>query len=133
MLPRKVSRWLHSVDACCRDGTLVASHDGARLLVRIVLIQQDRTVGLLLELIPRVSPAFGRGHGALTARENDVLRWIAAGKSNAEMARILGLSTSTVGKHLEHIFCKVGVENRTSAASYYAEPVAHANGQVRAR
>jgi DNA-binding CsgD family transcriptional regulator len=47
------------------------------------------------------------------------LHWVAAGKSNAEMAEILGISSSTVGKHLERIYQKLGVENRTAAASFY--------------
>ena len=51
----------------------------------------------------------------LTPREAEVLLWIAQGKTNDEAAMILGLSAHTVRKHLEHIFQKLGVENRTGA------------------
>ena len=54
----------------------------------------------------------------LTPREREVLNWIAYGKSNAEIGRILGISSATVSKHLERIYPKLGVENRTAAASF---------------
>jgi len=57
----------------------------------------------------------------LTLREREVLCWLARGKSNAEIAMILGISAATVGKHLEHIYPKLGVENRTAAASFFPE------------
>jgi DNA-binding response OmpR family regulator/DNA-binding CsgD family transcriptional regulator len=53
----------------------------------------------------------------LTDREADVLLWIAAGKSNRDIAEILGLSHRTVNKYLDQIYLKIGVENRTSAAA----------------
>ncbi|HYG89445.1 MAG TPA: response regulator transcription factor [Azospirillum sp.] len=53
----------------------------------------------------------------LTAREAEVLSWIAGGKSNRDIAEILGLSPRTVDKHLEQIYAKLGVENRASAAA----------------
>jgi DNA-binding CsgD family transcriptional regulator len=53
----------------------------------------------------------------LTAREAQVLLWIMRGKSNRDIGEILGLSPRTVNKHLEQIFAKLGVENRTSAAA----------------
>ena len=53
----------------------------------------------------------------LTLRESDVLLWIANGKANREIAQILDMSPRTVNKHLEQIFRKLGVENRTSAAA----------------
>lgn len=54
---------------------------------------------------------------ALTAREAEVLLWIARGKTNREIAIILSMSPRTVNKHLEQVFRKLGVENRTSAAA----------------
>jgi len=57
-----------------------------------------------------------RQHFPLTARESDVLLWIAKGKSNRDIGEILGLSARTVNKHLEQIYVKLGVENRASAA-----------------
>jgi DNA-binding response OmpR family regulator len=53
----------------------------------------------------------------LTQREAEVLLWIARGKANRDVAEILDLSPRTVNKHLEQIFSKLGVENRTSAAA----------------
>ncbi|WP_165855032.1 response regulator transcription factor [Marinobacter sp. JSM 1782161] len=53
----------------------------------------------------------------LTAREADVLLWIANGKTNREIGQILEMSPRTVNKHLEQVFRKQGVENRTSAAA----------------
>lgn len=52
----------------------------------------------------------------LTEREAEVLMWIVHGKTNKEIALILDLSPRTINKHLEQIFRKLGVENRTSAA-----------------
>jgi len=52
----------------------------------------------------------------LTRREAEVLGWIARGKSNHDISVILGASPRTVCKHVEHIFCKLNVENRTAAA-----------------
>jgi len=53
----------------------------------------------------------------VTDRESQVLYWIAMGKTNREIAEILDLSPRTVNKHLETIFPKLGVENRTAAAA----------------
>jgi DNA-binding CsgD family transcriptional regulator len=53
----------------------------------------------------------------LTARQTEILLWIAQGKTNPEIAMILGLSTGTVHKHTEHIFARLGVERRTAAAA----------------
>ena len=53
----------------------------------------------------------------LTPRESEVLVWISRGKTNQEIAIILDFSPRTVNKHLEQIFRKLGVENRTTAAA----------------
>lgn len=52
----------------------------------------------------------------LTYREEDVLYWVSQGKTNGEVARILDIAPGTVKIHLERIYQKLGVENRTSAA-----------------
>jgi DNA-binding CsgD family transcriptional regulator len=54
----------------------------------------------------------------LTAREREVLAWVARGKTNAEIARRLWLAPSTVGKHLENIYTKLGVSTRTAAVAH---------------
>ena len=51
----------------------------------------------------------------LTPREAEVLHWIGQGKSNPEIALILDMGLATVKTHLNHIFEKLGVENRSSA------------------
>lgn len=53
----------------------------------------------------------------LTSRESEVLAWLSKGKTNRDIAQILGLSPRTVDKHLEQIYAKLGVENRTAAAA----------------
>ncbi len=50
----------------------------------------------------------------LTQREAEVLAWIARGKGNYEIGVFLGARTRTVCKHVEHIFSKLHVENRTA-------------------
>ena len=52
----------------------------------------------------------------LSAREAEILLWVAQGKSNFETGVILNISGATVKKHLEHIYEKLGVEGRNSAA-----------------
>lgn len=54
---------------------------------------------------------------ALTPRETEVLSWLAKGKTNRDIADILGMSPRTVNKHLEHVFEKLGVETRSAAAA----------------
>ncbi|MEJ7929440.1 helix-turn-helix transcriptional regulator [Ramlibacter sp. AN1015] len=51
----------------------------------------------------------------LTPREVDVMRWLACGKTDADIATMLAISPRTVHKHLEHIYEKLGVETRTAA------------------
>jgi DNA-binding NarL/FixJ family response regulator len=53
----------------------------------------------------------------LTARETEVLSWIAQGKTNYEIGVVLSACTGTICKHVEHILCKLDVKNRTSAAA----------------
>jgi DNA-binding NarL/FixJ family response regulator len=53
---------------------------------------------------------------SLTPREAEVLLWVAQGKANGDIAAILNTTESTVKKHLEHIFEKLGVENRGAAS-----------------
>lgn len=57
----------------------------------------------------------------LTHREIEVLSWLATGKTNRDIADILGMSPRTVNKHLEHIYVKLGVETRTAAAAVARE------------
>jgi DNA-binding CsgD family transcriptional regulator len=56
----------------------------------------------------------------LTPREVQIAGWIARGRSNPEIASILGMRPRTVEKHVEKILAKLGVENRTAAAMVIA-------------
>ena len=63
------------------------------------------------------TPAEFSSQLGLTTREGEVLSWLSKGKTNRDIAQILGLSPRTVDKHLEQIYAKLGVENRTAAAA----------------
>jgi HD-GYP domain-containing protein (c-di-GMP phosphodiesterase class II) len=56
------------------------------------------------------------GPSSLTPREREVLAFLAVGETNKAIARRLGISTKTVGNHVEHIYAKLGVGNRAGAA-----------------
>jgi len=53
----------------------------------------------------------------ITKRESEVLYWVTYGKTNWEVSQILSMSPRTANKHLEQIYKKLGVDNRTSAAA----------------
>ena len=83
----------------------VGPTDRGELLLRISAVaSSDRTEAL-------------RARFLLTRREAEVASWIAQGKSNRDVAAILSLSPRTIDKHLEVIFSKMGVENRTALAA----------------
>jgi DNA-binding CsgD family transcriptional regulator len=75
-----------------------------------------------LALEPTPSP-----HANLTSREIDVLRLIAAGHTNKEIAAQLFISPGTVATHVVNILSKLGVESRTAAAAWaiHADIVEH--------
>lgn len=73
-------------------------------LIRVVDDQEDSTQSII------------KSHLDLTEREADVLSWLVNGKTNKEIAQILEISSRTVNKHLDNVYIKLGVENRTAAA-----------------
>ena len=75
-------------------------------------------VGRLRELTPEEVPGepAEEDRPALSPREVEVLRLIAAGRDNPDIARELMISQSTVKRHVEAILAKLGVENRVQAA-----------------
>ncbi len=90
--------------------------EGAPLVVRR-FAERDRNDLQMLILEERGAPP---GPAALmplglTAREAEVLYWIAQGKSNPDIATIIGANVRTVHKHVEHIFQKLGLETRNAA------------------
>ena len=100
-LPKRIADW----HASARE-TLVITSDGSTLVV------EATGVGSALLLSERSS-----SEGMLTARERDVMRCVEDGLSNAEIARELWIQPTTVRKHLENIFGKLGVRSRTAALS----------------
>ena len=111
-LPRTLAPAL-SPGATVRAGTST----GVRLSVRTL---GTATLGetMLLLAQERGGSQPGRlAEAALTPRETEVLSWLAKGKTNRDIADILGMSPRTVNKHLEHIFEKLGVETRAAAAA----------------
>jgi DNA-binding CsgD family transcriptional regulator len=57
----------------------------------------------------------------LTKREREVVEWIAAGKRNREIAEILGCSSRTIQKHVQHILEKLHLETRTAVCVWWYE------------
>jgi DNA-binding CsgD family transcriptional regulator len=57
----------------------------------------------------------------LTTRECEVLRLVATGRTNREIASVLVISEHTVGRHLQNIFTKLGVSSRAAATAYAYE------------
>jgi DNA-binding NarL/FixJ family response regulator len=85
-------------------------------LVRAIRAVGDGHVLLAAETIG--SLLRGSRAEALTPRENEVLAQIAEGRSNREIARLLGLSEKTVKAHVSSVLAKLGVQDRTQAAVY---------------
>jgi DNA-binding NarL/FixJ family response regulator len=83
-------------------------------VLRAVLVQESREETRLRERLQ------------VTPREAEVLLWLARGKTNRDIAEILGLSPRTVKKHLERAYAKLGVENRASAVGLTMRALAQA-------
>src|SRR2546423_5002612 len=95
-----------------RDGLLVSF-----VLNRTRRDFTDRERALLDLVRPDLQRLYRRTRmlGSLTPREAQVLNWLAHGKSDAQIAVILCISTRTVQKHLQNLYAKLGVENRIAA------------------
>ena len=115
-LPTALTRWLCDKTSKVPSTTFIVKQSGRRLSVRL-LCREANSVCLLLEQNPGLPPNDGRRR-ALTERQTEVLSWVARGKTNAEIGQIMSLKTGTIGKYLERMFPKLGVENRTAAASF---------------
>ena len=99
-----------------RDASPVLIFTNSHGQLRITVVRHPHTGRRILSL--EVAAATRRllpGSGAISAREQEVLEWVEQGKSNGEIALILGISEHTVRHHLERIFAKLGVENRRAA------------------
>ena len=79
-------------------------------------------VDAVLAAAGQAGPRTRASHPAgLTEREIDVLRLIARGRANKQVAAVLGISAKTVGRHVEHIYAKAGVTTRAGAALFAME------------
>jgi DNA-binding CsgD family transcriptional regulator len=94
---------------------LIVDKNGRQLFVQLIPDYfRDEHLLLLSEKCSASSWSQLSEYG-LTPRELEVLAWVTKGKTNPDIAQILGMSARTVQKHLEHIYQKLGVETRTTA------------------
>lgn len=101
-----------------------SSDDAARELRREAAGRRfgATVVDAVLEAAGHAADARPRRHPAgLTGREVEVLRLIARGRSNRQVAAELVISPKTVGAHIEHIYAKAGVSTRAGAALFAME------------
>lgn len=105
-LPSAISEWLQQGDLPIFE---IRGPNG-KLIVRRAGTA-DRRLLLLSEEADRKIPK----HIGLTLREQEVLQWLALGKTNPEIARIFGVASGTVKMHVQRILEKLDVENRTAA------------------
>src|ERR1043165_1505264 len=78
--------------------------------------EKERAAMAKVELKPNFESARPLESLGLTPREAEVMLWVAQGKSNGEIATILGCAENTVKVHLARVFEKLGIENRNSAS-----------------
>ncbi len=119
-MARAAAAWLSSVGLPGSAAALGrrASPDGRQLVARrLGEVGLGETMWLLSLQAPGEAGPSRLATAALTPRETEVLSWVAKGKTNRDVADILGMSPRTVNKHLEHVFEKLGVETRAAAAA----------------
>jgi DNA-binding CsgD family transcriptional regulator len=118
-LPETMLQWLEQAQAGGAGSKAQASFpDNAQLRLQYMgkLGPNEFLLRLAKDSGSDMPASFGSDLG-LTSREGEVLSWLSKGKTNRDIAQILGLSPRTVDKHLEQIYAKLGVENRTAAAA----------------
>jgi DNA-binding CsgD family transcriptional regulator len=122
-MPEMLRRWVDQQVAALKSADeippalepLVLESGGKHLVARL-LCEPAHHILLLEEQRTRASPRSLEALG-LTPREAEILARVSEGKTNAEIAAILAVSSHTVRKHLEHIYLKLGVETRTAAVA----------------
>ena len=122
VLPAAIRDWVRLGPPGSSQHQAVARSAAGDQLLEFSRVGETGPDELLLRLVAAASGAEGmlRRRLGLTPREAEVLFWVAQGKSNKDIADILSLSPRTVNKHLEQVFAKLGVENRSSAAAMAA-------------
>ena len=99
---------------------LVLARGGDRLRVQVLTLSahepaQEGDSFVILQEQPSLAAPAQFTTLPLTPREREVMQWLAAGKTDRDIAAVLGCSHRTVQKHLERIYTKLGVETRTAA------------------
>jgi DNA-binding NarL/FixJ family response regulator len=121
VLPEPIPQWLDQArkgKAGAKAAVMTALHGNEQL--RLQYMGKLGANEFLLRLAKdsgAEAPVEFSSELGLTTREGEVLSWLSKGKTNRDIAQILGLSPRTVDKHLEQIYSKLGVENRTAAAA----------------
>ncbi|KYK46546.1 response regulator [Bradyrhizobium diversitatis] len=119
VLPPALLQWLEQAKAkgsSKSQGASLPDNPQLRLFYMGETAPNEFLLRLSRESGTALPPEFTSELG-LTTREGEVLAWLSKGKTNRDIAQILGLSPRTVDKHLEQIYAKLGVENRTAAAA----------------
>ncbi len=129
-LPPEVRAWLAkptpsattATTAAATNDSVVAVANELRIRFRLLSrVSDDETLLVIQQAAPVEVERGGidklQKHFGLTSREAEVLYWLSRGKSNRDIAEILGISYRTAHKHLEHIYSKIGVESRSGAAA----------------
>jgi DNA-binding response OmpR family regulator/DNA-binding CsgD family transcriptional regulator len=107
--------WLQSVTR--RAASQSGSFTSDAFSLQFVNMSAGGEILLKIRRQQNVSPeAHLAGIFNLTPREAEVLYWLSMGKTNRDIAQILSLSSRTINKHLEQVFQKMGMDNRTAAA-----------------
>ena len=120
-LPTRISAWLREKTRARSAAELSAPDliiglDHRSLTIQTVGNGEGTEYRLLLRETVRSLDARPLQSLGLTSREAEVLLWLSEGKSNSEIAIILTAKVRTIAKHLERVFAKLMVENRTAAA-----------------
>lgn len=116
-LQNELRQWLAHHPVPGHALTLELLRDPIRVQFLALIDGREHLLRLSAITAPADTTETLRNHFSLTGREAEVLLWIANGKTNREIGMILDMSPRTVNKHLEQVFRKMGVENRTSAAA----------------
>ena len=118
-LPYDAARASVQIARACRA---LSDHDAADRQLETAL-ETFEHLGARTELARagRLARSAGVAPGQLTARQCDVLRAVATGKSNREVAAALGISEHTVARHLQNIFTKLDLPSRAAATTYAHE------------
>lgn len=115
-LPGRLAAFAETAPARSRPLTVIGA--GTRLHFRHLPSRQRDQHIIVVDERP-ASAQMPIGAVGLTSRERQVLELLSTGRSNQEIAELLGVSVRTVHKHLEHLYPKLDVHDRTAAATIW--------------